>query len=1314
MPLFTKDKDKVSTTITNASAGGDIVAGNKTDIYNDNRTFININQLANKPTEAQNTLSTKEFVSLLKEASKKLYINNNQAEGRLLTYAETKCNIHIPDIKNEITGSSQSLYDSIINNQKNYSLTGCGGSGKTFMIFDCIKQLLDKQDQIIPFYIPLHYFNNSVENTNELLLQYLISQLSLCNDKQLKLWLKEERVNDNPYPLLFLDGFNEITNKDLAGKIVTEVRDFQRVYPQIRFVISSRYDLSSKFTASGSGELCFEQCAVKELDDIYVNQYIKTILSENLKYNNEKINNHLNSIDKRYRKVLSTPMALAMHVKLLLNEKFNLDIPNKNPKTTGELIENFISLLQRSPDTGEFRDSQKNIFHDANLILKYIGYHMNLDGIFDMEKKTINHYLNKVNKEFHISMDLEQFKNIPTVKTVITFPSENDDYGKIEFMHQNFRDYYCAAFLKKVLNDANDSDDTIYSRKNIIRHFRKHLPKEALVLLGEILQEYQYIKKTDDLSLLNKVLISLFSNIRNDENASITISQLIEIAQVARKNNLNNFDFSGLDLSKTQLNNIKLYDYNNANTAMFKNTYLTDYTFRANGHAGAIFTMAFVDDTYLISFSRGSVWCYDIEQRIHYQVSSYSNNAPRASVHISDKKMIITGDDSGCLTVWSYEASNHTFNIKECKKFDEYNAKIQNMVYVKEKNICFFVLQNSDAYFFDTLSMETPKKFYFGNNCMQKMCAITADDYYVYIASGKKIISIKIDDAISNSVYTNVSSSVFCYHLDKPIDYIFDITTRKNKNKSKTILYFSGNSNDYAGSEGFSEIYYTVLKRKGLTENTKFNSVMASKKQWVNGFKGYNNFSLRYGDEQNLYVCVYLDNPAIPNIYEIEIEENIGKVTAVRLVDCSVGTHEMSVECAIPLKLPNQNKGIATAAIDRTIEIIDLKTETIFAKLPGYFDGVHMMDFYDNTLYVATYNGSVSAWEYDDEDEKWYCNHVYPIHTQNEWVWEVKHFIHKGTSYLISCSYDNTFVIFQPDTEEVICRATKEDTNETGNINDGKVFSVIPLSNGDILAACGKVLKWFQIDYENGTNECIDKIKFETEVRFLQKNQDDDTLTAILVSKSIHQVKIDYRSHKLFCPIVKSLENGFVFRTTDSISMQNGSTLTVYGGSSDKDKTAYFEVYLSDMCTDSVLGEETVGCRKTYGICSLSLYRYNDKILLFTASYSGNVSIYEIDDSGKVLFRSCLTHYDQALDVIAYEDNLYCSTLDGKVFCWSLQEILKDTKEKSNCYKAEDYHVEIFQTASGFMMNHVNFSEAECNLSNKYRSLIEQYHAFFE
>ncbi len=1312
MPLFTKDKDV--TKIENSIAGGDVIGGNKTTNHTITNNITIINAPVDTAIEVQNTLSEEKLVSLLWKISQKIYTESNRAEGRLLTFAETEYNIHIPDIKNEVSGSSQSLHDSILNHSKNYSLTGCGGAGKTFMIFDCIKRLLKVQEQIIPFYIPLHSFNETVENTTELLIHYLFSQFSSHDSEQFKLWLQEERNNNTPYPLLFLDGFNEITNQELEEKIVAEVRNFQRCYPRIRFVISSRYDLSSKFTASGSGELCFEQCAVKELSDRYINRYIRCILSEKLKYDDERINSHLNNIDNRYRKVLSTPMALAMHVKLLLNENFNLKIPNINPKTTGELIENFITLLQRSPDTEDFRKNSENEFINSNLILQYIGYQMNLDGLFEIEQRIINDYFYKINNELGISIEFDDFKNFPTVKAVMVFPPISNKTGKVKFIHQNFRDYYCAAFLRDILTDAHNFNDINFARKYIICYFRDHLPKEILVLLGDILHEYQYIQKQNDtsFSLLNTILTECFSDIRDDENVNVTISQLIEIAQIARDNNLNNFDFSGLSLSKTQLNNIKLYDPNNFNTAVFKSTYLTDYTFRANGHAGAIFTMAFVGDTYLISFSRGSVWCYDIEQRIHYQVHSYSNNAARASVHLPDKKMIITGDDSGCLIIWKYEINNNIFFIEEYQKFESYKAKIQNMVYVKEKSICFFVLQNSEAYFFNPTAIKEPQKFYSGDIRTQKMCAITADKCYVYIACGKKIISIKIDDAITNEVCTNDSPAVFCCHLDKPIDYIFDMTTRKAKNK--TVLYLSGNSNETAGTNGFSEIYYTVLAKNGLSEKSHFNSVIGSNKQWINGFNGYNNFSLRYGDEQILYVCVYLTNSSIPNVYEIETTTDFNTVTAVRLVDCYIGKHEMSVECAIPLNLPNTNAGIATAAIDRTIEIIDLKTETIFARLPGYFDGVHMMGFWNNTLYTATYNGSISAWEYDDEDEKWYCNHVYPVHTQNAWVWEVKHIIHQGILYIISCSYDNTFVIFQPDTEEVICKVTKEDTNKTGSINDGKVFSVIPLSNGDILAACGKAIKWFRIDYNNRRSECIDTFDFEVEVRFLQKNQDNDTLTAILASKSIHEIQIDYRTKTISCPIIKNFEKNLVFRTTDSIVMRNGSFLTVYGGSNDKEKTAYFEVYISDVCTDIVLGEEAIGCRKTYGICSLSLYRYNEKILLLTASYSGNVSVYEITDSGKVICHACLSHYDQALDVMAYEDNLYCSTLDGKVFCWSLQKLLEKTEEKVNYYKAKDYEVEIFQTSAGFMMNHVDFSEAQCELSEKYRCLIEQYHTFFD
>lgn len=34
MPLFTKDKEKVSTAITNSTAGGDIVGGDKVTVHN--------------------------------------------------------------------------------------------------------------------------------------------------------------------------------------------------------------------------------------------------------------------------------------------------------------------------------------------------------------------------------------------------------------------------------------------------------------------------------------------------------------------------------------------------------------------------------------------------------------------------------------------------------------------------------------------------------------------------------------------------------------------------------------------------------------------------------------------------------------------------------------------------------------------------------------------------------------------------------------------------------------------------------------------------------------------------------------------------------------------------------------------------------------------------------------------------------------------------------------------------------------------------------------------------------------------------------
>lgn len=1264
-----------------------------------------------KSKDQKEEITETELIELLREKARKMYEGSNKEEGRLLTYAETKHNINIPDIKNQVNGTSQSLYDSIILHTKNYSLTGRGGAGKTFMIFDSIKRLLNNKNRIIPFYIPLHAFNekaiaNETANETKLIIDYLKSKMVLNENyfEQFKTWLSIDKDDCNCYPLLFLDGFNEITSDDLKSEIVTEIHKFQSKYPRIRFVIASRYDLSSQFTAHTSGELCFEQCNVNKLSERYIFEYIRNVLSECEDYDYAKINEHLHNIDPRYLEVLSTPMALAMHVKILLNENLNLDLPSKNPKTTGELIENFIFLLQRSPDTVDFRETNGDKFEHSNFILQYIGYRMNMEGIFEAERRDLNRYFDEAKKILKFSFLLEDFENFPTVKMIISFSKDSLE-GKMEFVHQNFRDYFCAAFLKKALQTAYDHR----SKEYILWYFREQLPKEVLVLLGEILKEYQYVGENSNMgtSFLNKTLIRCLSNIRNDDNVNVSIAQLIEISQIARENDLSNFDFTGLDLSKTRLNNNKLYNSHKNNRAVFEKAYLTEYTFRANGHAGAIFTMALVDNNYLISFSRGSIWCYDISQRIHYQIHSYSNSATEASVHIPEKKMIITGDDDGNLIIWKYTIANNDFSIEKYKDFAPYKAKIQNIVYIMEKNTCFFVSKNGNAYFFNPDTSEEPICFYYDNSGIQKIYTITADKNFVYIFCGTKISFIKIEDIIGDKTYVdNDESVVSSYQLDKPINCISYVTIRKVKGRK--ILFINGKNS----IRRFSEIYYTVITKNGIPENTCFYSVAGSEKQWGNGFNGYNNFSLQYGSE--LYICGDLNNPSIPNIYKIDIDVQLNDEITARLVDCHIGTHEMSVECAIPLNLPNGNRGIATSAIDRGIEIIDFKAENIYSRLPGYFDGVHMIDINDGILYAAAYSGSVSAWKYNDEDAKWYCYHVYPVHLQNAWVWEIKQYSFQNIEYLISCSYDNTFVIFKPETEEIICRVTKEVTNDTDNINDCKVYSVIPLFNGDILAACGKTLKWFRIDYNKKRSTLIDEMHFDTEVRFLQKNQDNDTVTAILASKSIHEVHFNHESNTLYCPIIKCFKKPFVFRATDSLIKQDSSVLTVYGGSNDNEKSAYFEVYISEICTDSVCGEKAVGCRKTYGISSLALYRYNKRILLLTASYSGNVSIYDITNSGKTICRACLTHYDQVLDVMAHDGNLYCSSLDGKVFCWPIDEVLKGTDEKVKCCKAEDYNVEIFQTAAGFMMNHVDFSDAEYNWSDEYKNLIKQYHTVLD
>lgn len=551
---------------------------------------------------------------------------------------------------------------------------------------------------------------------------------------------------------------------------------------------------------------------------------------------------------------------------------------------------------------------------------------------------------------------------------------------------------------------------------------------------------------------------------------------------------------------------------------------------------------------------------------------------------------------------------------------------------------------------------------------------------------------------------------------DSEIDCIFDMTTRLKNDK--TILLISANSKENQGENYYSKIFYANVS-EGLTDETNLEIVDGSRRKCESGFKGYNNFSLRYGEK--LYVCIYLDNPAIPDIYEIEIDVGkweTEKITA-RLIECNVDSHDMSVECAIPLVLPNHMEGIATSGIDRTIDIISFhqKDTSIFAHLPGHFNGIHGMDYYEGTIFAAMYSGAVSAWKKNEKNQKWDCTHVYPVHKYNEWVWEVKHYIYNHVSYLVSCSYDNTIIILRPDTEEIICRITKEYTNNAGLLKDGKVYSIVPLSNGNIIAACGNFLKLFKIDYENKECYPLAEKEFISEVRFIQKNPSNEYLRAITHSGAVYDIKIcedNYGQKEINCDEFLTGKGGIKFRCADSFMTKNNCELFVVGGSNDLTRSIYFEIYLSADRKYIISQEEIKGCRSNYGISQLSLYQYNDRILLLIAAYSGNVSIYDVTVPKETHCLACLQHYDQMLDVMAHNGCLYCSSLDGKVFCLQLSEVLDDNLEKVNILYAKECDTEIFQTSAGFIMNYVDFSKAKCDFSKEYRNLIQQYRTKFQ
>lgn len=1234
-----------------------------------------------------NTTDTEKMSEYLTETAKYQYNLAKGNIGRLVppAIAQNYPTLKTPDLHSTYSNQAEclSLEKIIKKHPENHIMAiGSGGCGKTYTLIELAGKLLeDSSRDVLPIYVPLNDFNSKTDSVFEYICTLIYKKYEYDSSlarKQLDKWLKSEHCGRI---LLLLDGFNEIASADLQVSIAGEVKRLQAEYCNLRFVITSRYDMSDAFAyGTGSIDSKFLSYYVDELSDETVKKYIIDSLKNRTDVSN--IIEKAKDPDKKdsIKSFLKNPMALVMYCFMHRDEIPDMKLPHKDCHTLGELIDNYVRLIKKSSVSTDTRKAND----EAEPFLQYVGFSMNNDGLFKISTARLNQYA----KEFGLKYGVKDWLDVGFIRDMTKYAVHGDTVTHIEFIHQNYRDFFAAGYLKSVLLFSE------YESK--IKCFGdKIIPMEVLELLGNILEEYKYKDKTEngDTSAIQGVLSDIGDNLTPP-----AIAQIIHTAAIARDNDLSSFSFRGLDLSATALNQIKLYK-GKETRAVFDGANITKFTLNALGHPGSVASMLFVKNRYLVTFSKLGIFCFDMELRKHYRIADYKDCAIRAALHLEDQALILTGDSWGNVVLWEY-CANNVFELKEIDSKSIYGKtgatsgllyEIQDLINFKGRiyasaargEVHRVTVKNSCIEDVISIISFTPPE-----NKEKPNCRLSASENAMYCSSGNFVVKYQMEP---NGELKKKSDTIF------DGTEIFDIAVVEGEEQEDVLINLR--SVDENGSTVSKVMRYSFDDRSESKITSKIHSTQRV------GFRGWNSFTEPY--HNFIYLTANIEDAADKEAGLLKISLSDNNEEKYSHAPLHGNRHSMSVNCAIAFDYNGTEEYIATGSTERSVEIMRVKngSGTLLYHLDGHDNGVHYIDIVDNTkIYAAHYSGEVSEWLCIND--RWRCSHVYAPHSN--WVWECRHVSFGENSYVISCSYDNNIAVVNTLTEETVCLITEPTS---------RVLSFGFLSTNIILTGYTKggksILQKFEIDYINKRYTAGKEITvlsdIPSELRSIHTASDRLFLCANRDGKGYifpapNEGNLSLDGFKYVSPHEISEDGSRInLRCADEIKYDD-RTIVACGG--DYRKIGDYALSYIRVFIDNVKNAESSLHSPNSGGCSaLKLIKYKEEVYLVSGDYDGNIFLYSIDASdGKIvpIDSSCRIN-DKILNIQAFNEKIYFSTLGGNVYEAPFSEMI------SGSYPSNFEAKKIFSCISGLRCCNIDFTRAHTNWDPQFKKLIGYY-----
>ncbi len=576
-----------------------------------------------------------------------------------------------------------------------------GGCGKTSILTKMFYHYLDNADiSDSQSMIPLYVDAKSLAAENHLILRHLAKNLfgehtAMTDSSTSKnvgmLSFEFSQKRESPRYLLIIDGYNEIPESSIA-KIDRELLDFlpDGRYSNVRIVVSGRH------VGSNLPESVFVQITINPLAASVVAQYLKT---------NGLWNGKLK--DSLFR-ILSIPMYLKMYAETSADEQ----VQNK-----ADLLCAFVDWQYKKDMNSAANDEKKALygiflFHVLPVIAQRMmagnsSFVLTQDELEEilvdaaelLRDTSYKRYYGRDYRELLRVSDFSEYDELDLsdltieyfVRTFKILRRDND--GNLDFIHQIYRDFFCAYFISEQIKRSVEKYEHITSISE------KILDVDVMEFVADLLKEqppvYDAEKDIWDYSCNERSsILSALDLIRENggEDSAVSVANIVEMLKYARKNDLSGLDFSHLDLSRTTLQTCVFYRYDKS--GRYSTSFAGSTINREN-----IFTEKHFDEIIAVCTNDKCVACIDTTGMIKFWERKRVVTFPIkiiTDVQYSVRKMLFNRENDKIFAMTDHE-------IMEIPITEEFSSKAEpKIVFKTAKRLRDIMIDEKGEIFFTT------------------------------------------------------------------------------------------------------------------------------------------------------------------------------------------------------------------------------------------------------------------------------------------------------------------------------------------------------------------------------------------------------------------------------------------------------------------------------------------------------------------------------------------------------------------------------------------------------------------------------------